>query len=104
MARFTVRVELFGKADEDDYENLHGRMQKKRHFRVIQADSGKWYHLPSATYDHTNASSTSQVREEVWSIAKAVWSNLGVHITKSDERAWQGLREATATEVKNLTS
>lgn len=43
MAKFTVRIELFGNADEDDYENLHGKMQVKKYFRVIQGASGTWY-------------------------------------------------------------
>jgi hypothetical protein len=58
MSRFTVRVELFGKADEDDYEKLRKKMQAKKYFRVIKGKSGNWYHLPSSTY-HPHRSSIS---------------------------------------------
>jgi hypothetical protein len=81
VAKFTVRIELFGNADEDDYQNLHGEMQVKKYFRVIQGGSGTWYHLPSATYDHTTDSSASTVCDEVWTIAKAVWNDPGVLVS-----------------------
>lgn len=104
MAKFTVRVELFGNADEDDYENLHSKMQAKKYFRVIRSSEPKWYHLPSATYDHTADSSASDVNTEVWAIATAAWKDPGVLVTESSTRSWRGLREATASEVKKRTN
>jgi hypothetical protein len=104
MVKFPVRIELFGNADEDDYENLHGKMKAKKYFRVIQGGSGAWYHLPSATYDHATNSSASTVSGEVWTIAKAVWNDPGVLVTEANGRSWQGLRKATSSEVKELTS
>jgi hypothetical protein len=56
MATLTVRVELFGKAQEEDDEKLHEKMQAKRFFRVVKGEKG-WYHLPSATCDHAADSS-----------------------------------------------
>lgn len=103
MATFTVRVELFGKAEEENYEKLHEKMQAKRFFRVVKGEKA-WYHLPSATYDHAADSSTSTVRDQVWAVAKAVWSDPGVLVTEANNMSWMGLRKATAEEVKELTS
>jgi hypothetical protein len=103
MSMFTVRVELFGKAAEDDYEKLHEKMQAKRFFRVVKGEKA-WYHLPSATYDHAADSSASEVRNQVWAIAKAAWSDPGVLVTEANSMSWMGLRKATAEEVKELTS
>jgi len=104
MATFTVRVELFGKAEEDDYDKLHEKMQAKKFFRVAKAKSGTWYHLPSAIYDHTAKSSSSVVRAQVWAIAKAVWKDPGILVVEGGSVSWKGLRKATASEVKELTS
>ena len=51
MARFTVRVELFGEPEQEVYETLHKKMQTGKYFRVIRGRE-EWYHLPTATYDH----------------------------------------------------
>ena len=104
MSRFTVRVELFGNADEDNYESLHKRMQAKKYFRVIKSSDGDWNHLPSATYNHTADVSASTVQADVWAIAKAVWDDPGVLVTESADRSWRGLRKATSSEVRELTS
>ena len=104
MARFTVRIELFGKADEEDYEALHKKMQEKKYFRVIEGSDEKWYHLPTAEYNHTATEPVSKVYDQVWAIAKAVWHDPGVLVTESENRRWGGLRIATANEVKKLTS
>lgn len=100
MSRFTVRVELFGKADEDDYKKI----QAKKYFRVIKGKSGNWYHLPSSTYHHTAQASASAVEDEVWAIIKETWKDPGVLVTEAADLSWQGLRIATESEAKELTS
>jgi hypothetical protein len=104
MAMFTVRVELFGNAEEEDYEKLHKKMQAKEFFRVVQGESETWYHLPSAIYDHRAKSSASVVRAQVWTIAKTVWKDPGVLVVEGGSVSWKGLRKATAEEVRELTS
>ncbi len=105
MARFAVRVELFGRAGEDDYESLHGEMQDNGYYRVIESGKGEWYHLPTATYDHTSSSqSRSDVCDEVWKIAKSVWNDPGILITEVNGMVWQGLRKASSQEVKAATA
>lgn len=103
MSIFIVRIELFGKAEEDDYEKLHKKMQAKRFFRVVKGEKA-WYHLPSATYDHAADSSASKVRDQVWAVAKSVWSDPGVLVTEANNMSWMGLPKATADEVKELTA
>ena len=103
MARFTVRVELFGEPEQEVYETLHEKMQAKKYFRVIQGRE-EWYHLPTATYDHLAEASAPTIRDEVWTIAQSVWEDPGVLVTESARRSWQGLRTATASEVKQLTA
>jgi hypothetical protein len=103
MPRFTVRVELFGEADEDQYKSLHKKMQAKKYFRVIKGRED-WYHLPTATYDHSAKTSASTVTNEVLTIAKSVWKDSGVLVTEASRISWKGLRKATASEVKEFTS
>jgi hypothetical protein len=103
MSKFTVRVELFGKASNDDYDLLHENMQSKRYLRVIKGDDS-WYHLPSATYTAEKDTSTEAVRDEVADIAASVWSDSGVFVTKAEDgRFWHSLRKASAHEVDRLT-
>lgn len=103
MAKFTVRVELFGNASKGDYDLLHEKMQAKRYLRIIEGD-GVWYHLPTATYTADKEKRTEAVRDEVGEIAKLVWSDSGVFVTKADNgRYWKGLRKANATDVDDLT-
>lgn len=104
MAMFTVRVELFGNAEEEDYEKLHKKMQAKKFFLVAQGQSGIWYHLPSAIYDHTSKSTAPVVRAQVWAIAKTIWKDPGILVIEGGSVSWKGLRKATASDVKELTS
>lgn len=104
MAQFTVRVELFGNPDAEHYDNLHAKMQEEDFYRVLKGSDEEWYHLPSATYDHSSTESKSAVRDTVWTIARSVWNKPGVLVTESDGRAWQGLKKASAEEVEELTS
>lgn len=87
MTRFTVRVELFGDPDEQDYDLLHERMQIKKYHRVNKSGDGDWQHLPSATYDHQSHSTASSICDEVWEIASSVLKKPGVLITQSESRS-----------------
>ncbi|MDX7992614.1 hypothetical protein [Xenorhabdus littoralis] len=87
MADFTVRVELH-KANADDYELLHEKMDAKGYSKEISLSSDKKYKLPSAEYVATKNKTTSEVRDEVVKIASSVKKNPNVLITKSAGRAW----------------
>lgn len=93
MARFTVRVELH-RADEDDYEKLHGAMEAEGFSRQVTSDDGIRYHLPTAEYSVDTNGSTADVLESARSAAAT--TNLGyeVLVTKSDGRRWYGLQKA----------
>lgn len=106
MARFSVRVELYGYPNEQVYENLHTKMQKKRYLRVVKDDNGNWYHMPSAEYTASFESKTAvNVANEIKKIADSVWTDAAVFVTKSSGgRQWRNLRDATADEVEELTA
>jgi hypothetical protein len=97
MARFTVRVELHEighrKPTGEDYEGLHEVLKGRGYWRVIQADNGKWFVLPHATYDAEKNMTSVAVLNEVYPIIISVWSKAGVFVTESNGRAWQGLTE-----------
>jgi hypothetical protein len=52
MAGVIARVELHF-ANYTDYETLHTAMQREGFQRVVRANDGVWYHLPTGTYVHT---------------------------------------------------
>ncbi|HGM6983941.1 TPA: hypothetical protein ACKQD1_004953 [Serratia marcescens] len=88
MASFTVRVELH-KAEAEDYENLHEKMEAKGYSREITSSDGNRYKLPDAEYVADKNMTASQVRDEVVEISSKVKSNPGVLVTKSESRAWR---------------
>ncbi|WP_115116577.1 hypothetical protein [Serratia marcescens] len=88
MASFTVRVELH-KAEAEDYENLHEKMEAKGYSREITSSDGIRYKLPDAEYVADKNMTASQVRDEVVEIYSKVKSNPGVLVTKSESRAWR---------------
>lgn len=49
MPKFITRVELHG-ATWQDYDNLHQQMEARGFSRIIVADDGQRYHLPTAEY------------------------------------------------------
>jgi len=104
MAKFTVRVELFGNASEDYYDLLHSKMKARRYFRSVKGGDDVWYHLPSATYTADKEKGADAVRDEVAAIAQSVWSDSGTFVTKADGgRYWKGLRKASTGEIEELT-
>ena len=92
MATFTVRVELH-KADSDDYETLHEKMEAKGYSREVTGSSGVEYQLPDAEYTCSHSSKDeSAIADEVQAIANSIKSRSGVVVTKSAGRAIRGLK------------
>jgi hypothetical protein len=58
MAKAIARVELHF-ASETDYNTLHAAMEREGFLRVVQADDGAWYHLPTGTYVHHSVASAA---------------------------------------------
>ncbi|QIP56860.1 hypothetical protein [Hafnia alvei] len=88
MAKFTVRVELH-KADSEDYESLHEKMEAKGYKREVKGSDGKMYQLPNAEYVCDKEKTPSQVRDEVRAISESVKRNPSVLVTESAGRAWR---------------
>ena len=92
MANYTVRIELHG-ASEDQYDDLHARMENEGFVRWIKSNEHK-YRLPTAEYNLTNSALTvGQVRDKAKAVADAVkptpkpW----ILVTESNGRSWSGL-------------
>lgn len=56
MAYVIARVELHS-ASNEDYETLHAAMEAEGFQRIVLANDGIWYHLPTGTYVHHSVSS-----------------------------------------------
>jgi protein-disulfide isomerase-like protein with CxxC motif len=73
MANYLARVELHN-AKYEDYETLHEAMRKRGFGRIIVANDGKKYQLPTGTYvvEKTNAT-----LEQAYSAAQAAATETG---------------------------
>lgn len=96
MNRFNVRIELHGDPDSGVYEQLHEKMAAASYSRTVAVnDVGTpRYHLPPAEYVAHADWSCTQIRDEVWEIAKSVWSDPAVYVSIVTARCWAGLEEA----------
>jgi len=93
MAAFTVRVELH-KADSDDYDKLHEKMEADGFSRTVASDDGATYHLPTAEYSYSHPTMTArEVASKAHAVANAVKPKPAVLVTKSAGRSWQGLEK-----------
>lgn len=91
MARFNVRVELKGEPSWSIYEQLHTLMGEANYSRTITSSDGTSYNLPHAEYVVTTDWSIDAILQEVWKIAKSVWSDPAVYVTSAGPRKWLGL-------------
>ena len=87
---YLIRVELHG-ANRDDYDVLHGAMNRRGFQRTIRSASGADYALPTAEY----IADTPQSGEEVRSVADAAASQTGrnraVLVVRYEQSWWTGL-------------
>jgi|SRR5580704_616847 hypothetical protein len=95
MAKFSVRVELHA-ASYADYEKLHASMERRGFSRIIMADGGKTYHLPTAEYDGGGDITRQQVLELAKVAAAETGKTFEVFVTESAGRVWFGLKEVAA--------
>ncbi len=87
MSRFTTRVELYGSAPEEIYNQLHIKMHDKGFDNAIE-DHGKKYRLPKAEYVSFHGLSTLDVVELAKQIAETIWKDVAVFVTSSEVR-WE---------------
>jgi hypothetical protein len=62
MAMAIARVELHY-ASEADYSTLHASMEREGFQRIVQANDGAWYHLPTGTYVHYSVTSPTDASQ-----------------------------------------
>jgi len=88
MADFTVRVELRG-ASESEYEALDVAMEKGGYLRIVQADDGSWYQLPSGEFNLRNSDLTvRQVADFAKQVGEGVRTGAWVIVTQAVARYW----------------
>lgn len=90
MADFTTRVELHS-ATYADYEILHAAMQYEGFLRLIKADTGVWYHLPTAEYECSGLVTINQVIATAQRAAAKTSRTSSVLVTEAKQRMWSGL-------------
>lgn len=93
MARYIVRVELYGRPGWEDFDRLHTAMERKGFARTIEADSGVVYDLPNATYYRETSATLSSVLDDAKTAASASWKDSGVLATLTNGIMWNGLRK-----------
>jgi len=98
MSLFMTRIELNGSPSWQDYENLHKAMKRAGFSRFISGSNGVTYHLPHAQYSRQATLTISEVRDQAYAAASKVWNSVQA-LTTEGQSAWNGLREATPSEV-----
>jgi hypothetical protein len=90
MSYYITRVELHY-ANYDDYENLHGAMQRAGFSRFIIGDDGQTYHLPTAEYVMVGDYDLAAVREAAARAAATTGKAFALVVTRGASVSWQGL-------------
>ncbi|MGI8961822.1 MAG: type V toxin-antitoxin system endoribonuclease antitoxin GhoS [Bryobacteraceae bacterium] len=94
MAKYTVRMELYGTApDTTPYRLLHRAMEGNGFTRTIQSSDGLIYRLPTAEYNFEGDVSGEEVRALAKDAASQTGRHFGVLVTRAGARWWSGLEE-----------
>src|ERR1700729_1527795 len=96
MAKYIVRIELFGRPPGQDYGSLHWAMERRHFSRTIQGDNGILYDLPTATYFIETALDRMAVLSAAKQAANAVWKDNSVLVDETTSLVWDGLRQHSA--------
>ncbi|XXT16530.1 hypothetical protein WME94_40495 [Sorangium sp. So ce429] len=100
MYYFMTRIELHS-ATSDDYNTLHAAMEAAGFSRIVPADDGKHYHLPSGMYFLSSYADTeATVRDRANAVASATGKSREVLVTQGTS-AWIGLTVARATNASS---
>ncbi|MBN3755903.1 type V toxin-antitoxin system endoribonuclease antitoxin GhoS [Paraburkholderia sp. Tr-20389] len=91
MTKFTTRVELHD-GESDDYEKLHGAMEKQGFSRYIADSKGNRYHLPTAEYNYDGTATRDEVLSKAKTAAKSTGLEFEVIVTESVARVWHNLK------------
>ncbi|HEY4272030.1 MAG TPA: hypothetical protein VGM65_08490 [Candidatus Udaeobacter sp.] len=93
MSYYITRVELHY-ATYEDYENLHGAMQRAGFSRFIVGDDGETYRLPTAEYVIVGDYDIASVKRAAAEAAATTRKQFAVVVTKGASVTWQGLAAA----------
>lgn len=93
LSYYVTRVELHG-ASYEDYQNLHGAMQRAGFSRLIVGNDGQTYHLPTAEYAIVGDYDVAAVRAAAATAATTTGKTFAVVVTKGASVSWQGLAAA----------
>ena len=88
MASFTTRVELHS-ATETHYATLHAELERRGFSRLIRADDGTWYHLPTAEYNYDGAATIDTVFGLAEASANSTGRNSWILVTESVRRRFK---------------
>ena len=101
MAFFTTRVEFNGDSPADAYERLHNAMAASGFTRTGMIN-GVEFKLPTGEYFCTSDAEISIVANIAINIARIVWFDASVLVTKADGEPFSmGLRPLQALPVEN---
>jgi hypothetical protein len=91
MANYISRVELHS-ASYEDYETLHGAMQRQGYSRTIVGDDGATYNLPTGTYDVSGTTaSLAQALNAAEAAAKETKKKYSIIVAERTAARWTGL-------------
>lgn len=93
MPRFTTRVELHN-GDADDYETLHGAMERQGFSRTISNGDGVSYQLPTAEYNFDGNETKGSILDKAKKAADSTGLEHSILVTESAGRTWSGLDNA----------
>ncbi|HKW77095.1 MAG TPA: hypothetical protein VJN64_16300 [Terriglobales bacterium] len=94
MSMFTTRIELHD-ATWDDYERLHGAMQKAGFSRLITSDDNSKWHMPWAEYDVVGTYTLDQIFTAASNAASTVGKKFALLVSQAVSRRWSGLQKAS---------
>jgi hypothetical protein len=99
MPNFIARVELHS-ASYADYASLHIYMQHNGYLRIIRADAGKTYQLPTGTYvSAKTVSSVSVALQSAVAAANSTGKNSSVVVAEWSSATWHGLPTVGAAQT-----
>ena len=97
----TVRVELHY-ANESDYQELHGFMERLGFSRLITGSDGKVYQLPPAEYVYGGSKSGDEIFALAKQAANATGKRFAVFMTEGTSRTWVGLEVVQARSASTI--
>ena len=87
VAGYLIRIEMPG-ATYADYERLHAEMAAMGLLKLVVADDGRVFHLPTAEYQGVSRLGVIGLRDAVQYVANTVRAGSQVLVTEAPSMAW----------------